>query len=289
MKKTLFFAVLAFAFAGFGLQAGIVHAQTTDNTASLQQQLDVAKATLVNLEMKAGMVPQGDNQLAEGVTGTAQPAVSAVPATTGLTASEIGYFDGVLNQLSNMLSELSAAVAANPNMSQAQVAAIASTLGSMTKTVSAVANQIALDEQGNGAPIAMTSPSTPTHAAAPAAGNGGTKTAAPTAQAAPATSTSTVAAAMNTAPAATAQASSFWSFTKSNWPVLAIIVLVIAILAILFWPEKEAKAPTIKSSGSVPPSKPAVTAAQNQQGSATNTTASKTPQASPMDQAKTAA
>lgn len=278
MKKIIFFAVLAVAFAGLGMQAGLVHAQTSD-TASLQQQLDVAKATLVNMEMNAGMVPQGDDQLSAGTAAAPSASVTPSAPATGLSASQISYFDGVLTQMAGMLSQLNTAIAANPNMSQTQISAIASTLGTMKVTVSAIATQIA--EGGQGAPIAAASPSS--HAATPATGNGAAS--GQTAQANPATSTApaTAATSTNTAPAATAQASSFWSFTKSNWPVLVIIVLVIAILAILFWPDKEAKAPT-KSSGPASPSKPIITSAQN--GSGNGTTAPKTPQGPPMDQIK---
>ncbi len=290
MKKTIFFAVLAVMFAGFGLQTGTVHAQTAD-TAALKQQLDVAHATLVNLEMRAGMIPQGDTQIAESIPATSQPSqAAAVTVTTGLTESQIAYFDGVLTQLGTMLSELNTAIAANPTMDQAQLSAVASTLGTMKDTVSAITVQIAQDEQAN-ASVAITSPLTPSQTAAPTAGTG-SNASAPTVTAQATSSApagAAVTAAVNTAnpAAATAQASSFWSFTKSNWPVLAIIVLVIAILAILFWPEKEAKAPVVKSSGAAPSSKPASVQPQTQaqaQGQVMNAAAPKMPPAASVDQ-----
>ena len=280
MKKTIFFAVLAFVLAGFGLQTGTVHAQTAD-TAALKQQLDVAHATLVNLEMRAGMIPQGDTQIAEGPTAVSQPVQTT--ASAGLTESQIAYFDGVLTQLGTMLSELNTAVAANPNMNQAQLSAVVATLGTMKDTVSAISTQIAKDEQAN-ASIATISPSAP----AAAAGTG-SNAAAPTVTAQATSSApagTAVTAAVNNAAnpvAATAQASSFWSFTKANWPVLAIIALVIAILAILFWPEKEAKAPAVKSSGSAPSAKPASTPAPAQ-GQVMNAAAPKMPPAASVDQ-----
>src|SRR4051812_24102926 len=65
MKKILYSALVAVAIASFGVHSGLAHAQTAQTNSSpsaavLQQELDVAKATLINLEMKAGMVPAGD-------------------------------------------------------------------------------------------------------------------------------------------------------------------------------------------------------------------------------------
>jgi len=240
MKKLFFFAVLAVAVTGFGMQMGTAHAQATPNNAALLQQLQVAKATLLNLEMQQGLIPQSDDQLTAGSPAIAQP---SAPAASGLSPAEAAYFNGVLSQLAGSLRQLAATVNANPSMDSTQTAAIAATLGGMRGTLLTMATQIAQDE--NRSPIAAATPSAGTVA--------GASTVAPSqvAQTPPATTPSAAAntPAATTPPAApatnnvqaTAQASSIWSFTKANWPVIVIIVLVIAILAILFWPENETK------------------------------------------------
>jgi hypothetical protein len=267
MKKLFFFATLTLVLAGFGMQTGTVHAQTlTTNAApisntALEQELQVAKATLVNLEMQQGMIPAGEGQITTGAT------------AAGLTPTEVDYFTGLLSRLTSSLSQLEATVAANPNMNATQVASISSTLGGMKGTLLAMTTQIAQDE--NGSPIAMTSPAATTAAPSRVARTAPVKTlatiSAPAATTAAATSTNTV--------QATAQASSIWSFTKTNWPVIVIILLVIAILAILFWPENEAKAPSKTAPPSSAPSAPKI-AATATTGTGTNiaaTSANTTP------------
>lgn len=229
--------------AGLGMQTGIVHAQTVAATATsvdnaaLEQQLQVAKATLINLEMQNGMTPAaGDNQITPGTT--AQP----VTATSGLSASEVSYFNGVLSQLTSSLSELEATIVANPNMDSAQIASISATLGGMKTSLVSMTNEIAQDEQGSSV-VAITSPAATTGTANAAATDAATssKTAQQTVAAAD-SATPTGAQATSTAKNSihvAAQMSSVWSFTKTNWPVILIILLVIAILMILFWPENE--------------------------------------------------
>jgi hypothetical protein len=245
MKKILFFAVLAVALAGYGMHtAGVAHAQTTSSqtdNAAMEQQLQVAKATLINLEMQEGITPQGDDQLGSSAT---PPVTQTQPAqtTTGLSVSQISAFENVLTSLLGTLSQLNATLGANPNMSTSQLAAIQSTLGGMQTTLVAMANQIATDETAS--PVAMT---TPANTPAPAPTTAQNTPTAPVAMANPATPATPVTTAAPVVPAAanpvqaTAQASSIWSFTKAHWPAIVIIILVIAILAILFWPERESK------------------------------------------------
>ena len=253
MKKTFLLAALAIV-AAFGMRTGIVHAQTNSsspaNTAALQQQLDVAKATLVNLEMQAGMVPQSDDQLGANVAVTAQPgqpaAASSAPA---LSAAQVIYYRGVLAELSASLTTLQATLKANPTMGVSQASAIASTLDTLRGTVSSIALAIT----GTNSDLAVNAPAP----SAPATqGNGGTAargTGTAVAQSAP---TTTAAGATSSQVQTTAQVSSVWGFVKNNWPVLVIILLVLAILAILFWPENEAKAPTVQKSAASSPKAP---------------------------------
>jgi len=245
MKKIFFFAVLAVALAGFGMHMGIAQAQTA-NAASLQQQLDVAKATLVNLEMQKGIIPQGDDQLGNGVAPSAvQSPATTMQTTSGLSASQISAFQDTLTTLAATLSQLNASLSANPNMTANQEAAVATTLTGMKSTLVAMAATISAGEVTS--PIAMAAPAT---SAPVAVGSAPTQVAqtAPTPASAPASAPATVATAnpATTSPVAvtkaapvqaTAQASSIWSFTKAHWPAIVILLLVIVILAILFWPE----------------------------------------------------
>lgn len=236
MKKYFFFAVLAVALAGFGMHASIASAQTVTSSpsdnAAMQQELQVAKATLINLEMQEGVIPQGDDQLSSN----AAPTVTS--SGTGLSASQISAYEDTLATLVGTLSQLNATLSANPNMSTSQLATIETTLSGMQGTVSAMVSSIAANEAANTSPIAMTTPAPAPAATTPAPA--GASPAAPVTAANPATTSApTAAATAATNPVqATAQASSIWSFTKAHWPAIAIIILVIVILAILFWPEK---------------------------------------------------
>jgi hypothetical protein len=221
----------------------------------LEQELQIAKATLINLEMQQGIIPAGDSELTSGAT--AQPVTVAQPTTSGLTPTEVSYFTGLLSQLASSLSQLEATIVANPNMNSTQIASISATLGGMKGTLLAMTTQIAQDEHSSN--IAMTAPSAGVVAGA------STSTPTQVAQTAPATTSAT------NAVQATTQASSVWSFAKANWPVIVIILLVIAILAILFWPENEAKAPVKTVSYPSAPSAPKVTATATT-GAETNTT-----------------
>lgn len=247
MKKYFFFAALAIVLAGAGMMHAVApaHAQTMTTTASpadraaLQQQLDVAKATLINLEMQHGINPtSGDSQLGVNNEATAQ---TVAPAATALTASQVSAFQNTLSALAATLGNLSNSLGANPNLTASQNAAIAATLSGMKDTLGSMA--IAISNAGGPA----SSPAAAS-AASPIAQGGHAESSAPSVAANTATGTAQgtgiAAAAPATTPAvtntvqATAQASSIWSFTKAHWPAIVIIVLVIAILAILFWPEK---------------------------------------------------
>ncbi len=70
MKRLLIFAGLIVAIGSIGGNILTAHAQTTtaqaltpEQVATLEQELAVAKATLANLQMQAGVVPDGDGGL----------------------------------------------------------------------------------------------------------------------------------------------------------------------------------------------------------------------------------
>lgn len=245
MKKLLFLAALVLAIGSYGGHINPAHAQTLTpaQTAALQQQLQVAKATLANLEMQAGAVPAGDN----GMSTVAQPATTTQPAAGQLSQAEISSFQGTLNALATTLSQLNTSLATNSTLTPAQEQAVQSTLNGMQSTLVAMANTVSGSNTASGNVP-------PTVAGTPSQSTGLAQNTQPSNMATtPSVKTSPVAVASTTAttPAVTAQitpsteapqtaqASSLWSFTKSHWPTIAIILLILAILIILFWPEKE--------------------------------------------------
>jgi hypothetical protein len=240
MKKLLLFAVVAFAIMSFGTHIGLVHAQTanpTVSTATLEQELQVAKATLVNLEMEAGMVPQGDAGLPSG--STVAPAAPAAAAQ--LSAPDRVALSSALGSLVSALSSFNATIAANPQAVTSHQAAIASVLSGMQSTLVAMNSAVQNGSfPGSGsvaavtpAPIAAaTQPATPAPASAPIASNQ------PTSQPSTGSLAPTAAPAGTNDQAQTAQVSSTGNFFVNHWPTITIIVLVALILLILFWPSK---------------------------------------------------
>ena len=234
MKRLLFFAALVLAIGSYGGHIGTAHAQTLtpSQTAALQQQLDVAKATLSNT---------GDSGTATVVTpatSVATQSTTVVTQTTGFSANDIAAFQNTLTALTATLSQLNASLSINNTLTPSQTAAVETTLNGMQGTLVAMADEI------NGANNTVATTIAPTPVVISSAPS---QTLSANNPSAPAATTPIVTAAA-TAPATdqpainlpqTAQASTFWSFTKAHWPTIVIILIVIAILAILFWPEKE--------------------------------------------------
>jgi hypothetical protein len=263
MKRLLFFAAVVLAIGSIGGHTSIARAQSTqpltpEQTAALEQQLSVAKATLANLEMQAGNIPRGDS----GSSTTAQPVATVTPvqqstasASTNLSSAQISAFNNTLNTLAIMLTQLNTSILANATLTSSQQVAVANTLGGMKNTLVAMAttvNTAANQNSSNGSGVSATSPvatqASPSKTLAqntPATPSKNTPTTpvTPSTPVTAATQSPTVVA--QTSPSTnnnvqqTAQASSIWSFTKAHWPTIVIVLLVLAILAILFWPEKE--------------------------------------------------
>jgi hypothetical protein len=285
MKRLLFFAALIVAIGSIGGNMLTAHAQTVPTVtvttmssltpaqiAALKQQLQVAQATLINLEMQNGIATPADagtpNIIPASIAGTgAQSATVATAAVTGLSASQISAFKTTLSALAATLSQLDASLAANMTLTPSQETAVQATLNGMQGTLVAMATGIANggnSSVANSAPIAVTQPASapvavnnipPSVAVAPAA----SANSAPIAAQTPAITAQASPSANNAVPQ-TAQASSIWSFTKAHWPTIVIVLLVIAILAILFWPEKKELVRTVSIGSGKPKSAPTPTA-----------------------------
>jgi hypothetical protein len=237
-----------------------VSSLTPAQIAAIKQQLQVAQATLINLEMQNGIATPTDagtpSAIPTSIAGTgSQNSPVATAVVTGLSASQISAFKTTLGALSATLSQLSASLATNMTLAPSQETAIQATLNGMQGTLVAMATDVANGDNNpaaNSAPIAVTQSvsapvavnNAPSSATAPATPAGSAPIAAQT----PATTTN------NPVPQ-TAQASSLWSFTKAHWPTIVIVLLVIAILAILFWPEKKEPVRTV-STGAAGSGKP---------------------------------
>jgi hypothetical protein len=271
MKKKLIIAALfaAVAMASYGGNALVTHAQTApSNTAALQQQLDDAKAQLIQLEMQAGQVPAGDNG-----TATAQPTVVSSAPTVTLSAADISEMNTALTALAGVLTNLQTQIAENPQFVTTNGPAVIGALQGISNTIASIGTEMA------GANVAMSAmPSTGSTGsmgstgvaqANPATtGNIGSGATTPTtqpsqvAQTNPAATTPTTvnSAPANTAPVATvpstAQASSAFSFSKLNWPLIIVIILIVAAIAIwLWWDDGEEKKPVVARSNSPAPQK----------------------------------
>ena len=241
-----------FAVMSFGGHIGTVaHAQTAQATltpeqaAALQQTLQVLKAKLANLQMQAGQIPAGDGGSASVVpTATVTPQVSVA---TGLSAQDITAINSTLGALASALGNLNATIAQHPDRVATNQQAISAVLLGMTNTLASINSQIARGTtatQGSG--VAVT-PSTP---ATTGSGNGvaAVTPSTPSVPSTPSTPVTTPATTPATTPVVATNNSntqtanifsSSWNFVKAHWPTFTIILLVIAILLILFWPQSE--------------------------------------------------
>jgi hypothetical protein len=291
MKKILFFAALIVAIGSIGGNMLTAHAQTAPTVtttaissltpaqiASLKQQLQVAEATLINLEMQNGIATPADagtpNIIPASIAKTGSQSESpVVAAATGLSASQINAFKTTLSALSATLTQLDASLATNLTLTPSQEIAVQATLHNMQGTLVAMADNIANNSNSpiaNSASVAATQPTSASVAI----------NSVPTsAKTAPANSAPTVAqtqpTSVSNAVPQTAQASSLWSFTKAHWPTIVIVLIVIAILAILFWPEKKELVHTVSTGAAgsgKPKSAPTPTVTTSQSQSTTSVT-----------------
>jgi len=252
MKKLFVFAVVALAIMSFGAHSSMAHAQTAPaanaTPAQLQQELQVMKATLANLEMEAGMVPQSDSGSPSVSATVSAPAVPVAQAATsvsaGLSASDRTTISNALGSLVSALASLNATLAANPQAITSHQTEIASVLNGMQSTLVAMNNAVqngTASDLAASAPIAAATPSVNSQsgatvsvqvAPAPVALNQ------PTAQPSAGSPVPTAASAGTDNQQQAAQASNAWGFVVSHWPTITIIILVALILLILFWPSK---------------------------------------------------
>src|SRR5581483_9549687 len=126
MKKTLLLAALFVAIASLGgstLQPASAHAQslTPDQASTMQQQLTVLKAKLINLQMQEGIVPAGDAEL----PGASASVSASAPAATTLSTSDLAAVQTALTALKSMLVSIQSAIAANPQIVTQNQAGIA--------------------------------------------------------------------------------------------------------------------------------------------------------------------
>ena len=274
MKKSLllvaFFA--AVAMASTGGTTLLAHAQSASN-ATLQQQLDDAKAQLVQLQMQAGQVPTGDMVVgsAQPVTVTVTPVAPTMTVTpsVSLSAADVAQMNTALTALANLLVTLQAKSAQDPNFISSNGPVVVSALQTISKTVAVIGSEM------TGSNVAMTTPSNSASAGtAPAtgvaqatpgqtgAGTSVTATVQPTPATAPvAQVTPTTPTVVNPAPAAaapqTAQTASAFSFSQLNWPLIIVIILIVAAIAIwLWWDDGDEKNQPVVKISSPNPQKP---------------------------------
>jgi hypothetical protein len=238
MKKYIVLAAVIVAIVSFG---GItaVHAQTLTpaERVAMQQSLDVLKAKLVNLQMQQGMVPQGDDQLANNASVSAAP----VMTQTQLSADNILALKQTLITFATTLQNLQTRIAQDPQFLTTNQASVLASLQGIATTLATIGTEV---QSGN---LAATTPSQPSQGIAQTTPNsgqtGGTQS---TGNTTPTTGSNVPAQSTNNTPAntpaQTAQASNSFSLGKLNWPLIVVIILIVAAIAIwLFWDTEEEK------------------------------------------------
>lgn len=262
----LFVAVFT-AMASYGGTA-LTYAQTapSTNTASLQQQLDLAKAELSNLEMQAGMIPNGDGGTALAATSImSDSGTAATPATSNasLSAADRTEINTALGALANLLVSLQTKIANDPQFLKNNETEVAQSLQVMANTIALIGKSlptqsaaVAMTPETQGATPSnsgVTALTAPTTVPAPTAA---------TAPSAPSNQTAPTGAVENTVATQPAETASAFSFSKLNWPLIIVILLIIAAIAIwLFWDDGEDVKPAVRTVSN--PSKPPVTAMNN--------------------------
>ena len=279
-KFTIAAIFAAVAMASYGGSALLANAQvatgamTPSQNASLQQQLDNAKAELIQLEMQAGQVPAGDNSLPGATTAPVTVTVTPAAPTTALNSADIAEMDTALTALANMLGTLETRISSNPQFITSNGAAVVSVLQGISNSVASIGTEI------TGATVAMNNPAiaptTPTVTSQPstgsamaqgsgaangAAGSAGTSQPSATTQPSQVAQTNpsqttppTPAATTNPTPATTnTETASSFSLGKLNWPLIVVIILVVAAIAIwLWWDDSDEKKPVVKSTSPAP-------------------------------------
>ena len=290
MKKTLILSTLLIVMASYGGSALLANAQslTPAQTAAIQQQLDVAKAQLVQLEMQEGMIPQGDNDLpaTAAIAATQASAPVQTMAAMTLSASDVVAMNTALTSLTAVLVSLQTKIAQNPQFATTNGQDVISALQGIGNTLASIVTEA---KNGN---IAMAAPqglqASGSQSVAQTAPVTAVNTQVPAAVAGPATL-----AAITPAPAAvvpqTAQASSAFSFGALNWPLIIVIILIVAAIAIWLWWDdgEEVKRPVVKLASTQPqrPLQPTFAPSTTQPSMIVNNNQATQPAATPMSSA----
>ena len=200
-----------------------VHADTLTpaQAAALGQSLDALKAKVLQLQSQAAA--QGSSPAAAGVPLSLKP-----PA---LSPEDVVSLQNALSLLASALSDLQSTFARNPQIAAGREAALAAAFQGIGKTLAAIS---VITGSGPAATVAAATPAPAVNAPS-------------VAQAQPETPSITplVSSADNgnpapAAPAEIAQVSSAWSLKNMNWPLVAVVVLIIVAVALwLFWPGEE--------------------------------------------------
>jgi len=219
MKKILIFGIVLVAIASVGgnrMNVISAHAQTLTqaDAASLQASVDALKARLADLQAQANV-----QQPLLSVSG--EPvALQQAPVTATLSEADVASLKSALSALAGVLTTLQSEFSANPGFAAQNSGGVIIALQGIGNTLAMIGTSL----QGTSA-----TPVTPV-AAAPKAS-----------EPAPFAVSNPVA----IAPSAnnqeqTAAVSSAWSLGNLNWPLVAIVSLAVAAIALwLWWPSKE--------------------------------------------------
>lgn len=268
MKKLFVSLFCLVAIAGFGGIIASAHAQTTQTApltpaeaTQLQQELSTLKAKL--LELRAQEAAQSPAQSASAATGAmSSPAATGSSLSLGgtaLTATDIASLQHALSLLATALQGIQSEFSANPSLASGHEAAVLAALKSVGTTLASIGSSIAAASvvpQAQSGPAAVaTAPSAAAGQSAPAATPPQGTTNAPSAEgtlpAPPAANTNPTNPQTNPQ---IAQMGNTFSFAHLNWPLIIVIILIVAAIALwLFWPgESDATKKLAKQAASVP-------------------------------------
>lgn len=245
MKKLLILTLVIVAvatFLGTGYRAQASTSLTPEQAAALQQSLDTLKAKLLDLQAQAAAKANVNANM------NASPAVLGATLTlrgSVISSADAASLQSALSMLATALTGLQSSFAQNPQLVAGREASVMNVLRGVSGALSGIGNSLQGQQNIAEAPVTPVAPAAPVAQAAPAPVSVSAPAPAPLTAEAPAAPIVTPAAPSEgnlvTVPAntdqGTAQAVSSWSFKNLNWPLVIVIVLVIAAIGLwLFWP-----------------------------------------------------
>jgi hypothetical protein len=235
MKKLFVSVFCLVAIASFGGIIASAHAQTASLTpaeaAALQQELSTLKAKLLELQAQAAAQQSAQPAGSGGVMSSPAAQGSSLTLTGPvLSAQDVASLSSALTLLATALQNLQAQFAANPSLATGHETAVLATLQGIGLTLSSIGNAITNAPVAAAAPAPAAATPSPVAQSSPSAAPSKGTAASPTPEGSLATPSA------NATPEI-AQMGTTFSLNNLNWPLIVVIILILAAIASwLFWP-----------------------------------------------------